>query len=371
MFDGFTLVIPEIKLPKFTNQNLLEMSMLLFFVFAMAEIFGAITSNSLSLLGDAASMSVDVCSYGCNIYGEWAKNNNWRATVRSRLVLEVAIPSISAIALLAVTVYITFDASSVLMHPPLKNDVYTNYLYGYSAVNLLVDAFCGYLFFSRGDDVFIEDSEIPQLSLDTSIHFDEEDEFGHLDDDFDLITRRVNSDSNGGVCCSNFTNLWASFFSMPTRRSTISECNVCCCITSQYFRCFSSSISHGNSSPDEATQGMYMQVATNSHSKNNNCTTDSDTINSPTEKPKNLNMMSAFIHIIGDTLRTVAMFFAAAVASITGIDGDICDAYSALIVAITIFILCAVLIHDIWCAALVIYNDENTNKTGQMPTHRR
>ena len=41
----------------------------------ISEIVGAGLSNSLSLLGDAASMSVDVSTYICNIYGEWAKNN--------------------------------------------------------------------------------------------------------------------------------------------------------------------------------------------------------------------------------------------------------------------------------------------------------
>eukprot|EP01037_Dinobryon_pediforme_P022979 gene22979-24301_t len=40
---------------------------------------------------------------------------------------------------------------------------------------------------------------------------------------------------------------------------------------------------------------------------------------------KNINMMSAFTHILGDTLRTVAVFLAALVSSLTGIDGDKCD----------------------------------------------
>lgn len=40
---------------------------------------------------------------------------------------------------------------------------------------------------------------------------------------------------------------------------------------------------------------------------------------------KNINMMAAFSHILGDTLRTVAEFMAALVSTITGIDGDECD----------------------------------------------
>lgn len=73
---------------------------------------------------------------------------------------------------------------------------------------------------------------------------------------------------------------------------------------------------------------------------------------------KNLNMMSAFTHIIGDTLRTFAMFAAALVATLTGIDGDICDAYAALVVTFTIVILCTSLVLDIWAAATDIWYDE-------------
>ena len=47
----------------------------------------------------------------------------------------------------------------------------------------------------------------------------------------------------------------------------------------------------------------------------------------------------AYLHIcyvlllmnVGDTLRTVAVFAAAFVSSVTGIDGDICDAWAAIV----------------------------------------
>ena len=61
---------------------------------------------------------------------------------------------------------------------------------------------------------------------------------------------------------------------------------------------------------------------------------------------------------MGDTMRTVAMFFAALISTVSGVDGDICDAYAALVVSFTILILCMNLVIDIYTAGLDIYRDE-------------
>ena len=45
---------------KVTNQTVLMVTTFLFAAFVVAEIIGALAGNSLSLLGDAAAMSVDV-----------------------------------------------------------------------------------------------------------------------------------------------------------------------------------------------------------------------------------------------------------------------------------------------------------------------
>lgn len=45
---------------KFTNQQVLIVTTILFGGFVAAEIVGALASNSLSLLGDASAMMVDV-----------------------------------------------------------------------------------------------------------------------------------------------------------------------------------------------------------------------------------------------------------------------------------------------------------------------
>lgn len=51
-----------------------------------------------------------------------------------------------------------------------------------------------------------------------------------------------------------------------------------------------------------------------------------------------LNMFSAFTHVGSDTLRTIAIYAGAIVASTTGIETGVCDAWAAIVVSVTIFI---------------------------------
>ena len=54
---------------------------------------------------------------------------------------------------------------------------------------------------------------------------------------------------------------------------------------------------------------------------------------------KNLNMMSAFTHVGGDTIRTISVLTAATVSLLSGIDGDICDAWAAIAVTHPLLLL--------------------------------
>ena len=58
------------------NQIILQVVTVLFFLFVIGEIIGAVISNSLSLIGDASAMSIDVISYLANMYAEHYKGNN-------------------------------------------------------------------------------------------------------------------------------------------------------------------------------------------------------------------------------------------------------------------------------------------------------
>merc|ERR1712146_642010 len=54
---------------------------------------------------------------------------------------------------------------------------------------------------------------------------------------------------------------------------------------------------------------------------------------------KNLNMISAFTHVGGDTMRPLSVFVAAAIATFTGVPGYLCDAWAAVVVSFTIVIM--------------------------------
>jgi Co/Zn/Cd efflux system component len=224
---------------------------------------------------------------------------------------------ISVISLVVVTVYISIDAIQLLNHPPLIDDVNVTYLYAFAAVNLLVDLICGLLFYLRGEEIFLEAHEIPTLSLDTSVAFDSDDEFGFLDSG--------DSDDELGV----------GGLHVGGHLSTSNHAKVAESTSMGFLRayCFSSSGSAESSGAKEVTAA------------------------GPGDK-KNLNMMSAFTHVLGDTLRTISVFFAALVSTLTGIDGDICDAWAAIIVAVTIVALCAHIMLEIRKAAVDIYYEQ-------------
>jgi Co/Zn/Cd efflux system component len=78
-----------------------------FLLFVILEMIGALKSNSLSLLGDAIAMSVDVFTYFANLYAEETKERQYNRSEFNKIVNEIGIPSFSVICLLSVTVYIT------------------------------------------------------------------------------------------------------------------------------------------------------------------------------------------------------------------------------------------------------------------------
>ena len=53
---------------RLTNVQVLQMSTLLFTLFVLAEVVAAYVSKSLSLLGDAAAMSIDVFTVSTSLF---------------------------------------------------------------------------------------------------------------------------------------------------------------------------------------------------------------------------------------------------------------------------------------------------------------
>lgn len=274
---------------KFPNQDLLGFAATSFFIFLVAELIAASISGSLSLLADAVAMyvnhisllyycfshcffnprGVDVATYGCNMLAERAKERESINSYWAKLYTEILIPLFAMLTLLLVTCYFTSEAVRVLQRPDRGEDkVNIVYLYTFSLINLVVDILCIGMFCVRGREVFIErqQSVLPQLSLDTSVHSEGSDEFGALDDD--------------------------DFFNEIDKEQEKEQ--------------------HPNS-PEK----------------------------------RNLNMMSAFVHMGGDSLRTAAVLAAALISTLSGASSDLCDAWSAIVVSLIIVLLMVPLAVDI------------------------
>jgi len=147
-----------------SNQHVLMVTCASFFLFVIGEIIGAVAGHSWSLLGDAAAMSVDVCTYFTNMVAERikAQSGGEPLSERTRLILEVAIPSFSVCALLGVTAYVTVGAVQDIITPPEGgDDVDISILYGFASANMLVDIISAYMFYRKGRDVFFANEHLP------------------------------------------------------------------------------------------------------------------------------------------------------------------------------------------------------------------
>lgn len=257
----------------FSNQTVLSITCISFSLFVIAEVIGAISANSWSLLGDAAAMSVDVISYFTNMCAERIKSGGGAISPRMQMSLEVHIPLFSVTLLVAVTIYVTVGAIGDIVTTPTDDDVDILFLWLFSSLNAVVDIVSGYMFYSKGTDVFYEDESLERRS--------------QLDADMSPNSKHAMVDENG-IRTSN------------------------------------------GSDPNE-----------------------NDVVPSPTSPAtndngsKNLNMISAFTHVGGDTLRTLSVFIAAAVATAGSIPGYLCDAWAAVFVSITIVIMIIPLLHEI------------------------
>ena len=230
-----------------TNQTVLSVTCASFLLFVVAEVIGAIAGHSWSLLGDAAAMSVDVVSYFTNMVAERIKSKNeGDISPKTQLILEVAIPSFSVIALIGVTIYVTIGAISDIITKPEDDEVDIFMLWLFSSLNAVVDVISAYMFYAKGKEVFYEQFE---------------------------------SSSDSGLDYVDSTH------NLNTPVNTIGD--------------------------DQGT------VTTG----------------------KNLNMISAFTHVGGDTLRTISVFIAACIATWTGIPGYLCDAWAAVVVSVTIVLM--------------------------------
>lgn len=248
-----------------------------FMIFVIAELAGALISNSLALLGDAAAMFVDVFTYMTNIYAEILKARHEEMDERTHFILEVIVPGTSLCCLLLVTAYVTVESVHVLVFPNDDHDeVDIMYLYGFSALNVFIDVFSSIMFFVKPNDaatdipfiVGIETTSTKQLAS---------------------IIRR---DSNSNIQ-NNSSERLGDYQVVP-----------------------SSSSGKGTSDKNSSRKSYNSGGSDSSHialepAKRNNSMTMTRRIN--------LNMVSAATHMIGDCLRTGSVIIAAMISSIEGV----------------------------------------------------
>ena len=280
---------------KVSNQCVLAITCAAFALFVIAEIIGALAGHSLSLLGDAAAMSVDVFSYLANMYAEYLKDSGHEITPRQKVIIEVLVPSFSVCALIGVTIYVVIDAIAVIIDPSSDggDDVNVLFLFCFAGVNMAVDILSALMFYCKGKEAFItagNDSKPTHVLLPP-----------HCEDQQQIFIR---SDE------------------VPTH--------------------------HVPLPPHFEGQQRVLIALSGEHSA---------PLTSEQEKA-NLNMISAFTHVTGDTFRTISIFVAAVVATVTDVPGNLCDAWAAVIVAITILFIVFPLIIEIYKAARKLQQEQ-------------
>mmetsp|Transcript_8414 Transcript_8414/g.10967 ORF Transcript_8414/g.10967 Transcript_8414/m.10967 type:complete len:285 (-) Transcript_8414:49-903(-) len=120
-----------------SNQTLLMFAAVSFLTFSIAEVFGALVSNSLSLLGDAATMIVDAMTYGLNMYAEYRKP---QVSAIEAMRYELYAPLFSVVVLFGISIYVIIDAIETLTDDSdSSEEVNDSIMLGFALVNLIFD----------------------------------------------------------------------------------------------------------------------------------------------------------------------------------------------------------------------------------------
>ena len=232
-------------------------------------------------------MSVDVFTYVINIYVEYVSNKGEALSSEMKLFLYAGVPLFSVLALTAVTIWIVLESLDVIFNPPSSGSVDVVFMFGFAAVNLLIDIISVLLFYRNYDTALYQQT----------------------------ISKRSTS------------------FAAVLRTPSKSACN-----------------SRGNSIVRFPSQDHLSQIDESSYrvSSQEGQPLHADTddrgrllsrlvfhqVDDVTAE-YNLNMWSAASHVSADTLRTFAVF-AGALASTVGVNSTVADAWAALICSATI-----------------------------------
>jgi Co/Zn/Cd efflux system component len=382
-----------------STQSVLFVTTASFFTFVVAVWFGAIFSHSLALLADAAAMSVDVITYALNMVAENLKGRMRAKHVgpgpapplppRTRFIIDVVVPCCSVLALLGTGAWIAHRAYGVLTasaepQPQAaeaegeaeaddEEDVNVGTLYVFSSINLFVDLLSVWMFYRKGQGVFENEDEAlaadsaPLLSPSSS----------PSTDDVQLVSGSL---ASGGFASVGASDAGADAREEPEKqgascrtRNASGSALVGSSGASGHYReafsasaCASASASAADVRVDvdvdaETGSDQDRVAAATAASANLSASAFNSSAASGRQSPspsaiklKNLNMMTAFLHVGADTIRTVAVFAAAAVAS-SGQDSALCDAWAAVLCTITVAFIVVPVLKEVRTNALALW----------------
>lgn len=227
-------------------------------------------------------MSIDVFSYFANMYAESVKDKGEEMSRELSFILHSGIPAFSLGSLMAVTIWILVSAVDIIINPPSEDDsVDVNVMYGFAAVNFVIDLLASMMFY---------------CNLDTALY----------------------STSNDDTTALNTEGLELS--QIKSKEAAIEE---------KSYLSFSYKENEERLGDVETSQAVIGDSAA----------TENEEVEEEGRVGKkcNLNMLSALSHVGADTLRTFAIFVGAAVGS-SGIDSAVADAWAAIVCSLTIMI---------------------------------
>lgn len=286
------------------------------------------------------------------MYAEWVKAKQGYLDGKTRYLLEVYIPSFSVMALLGVTIYIMSDAVRVIRnHGDDGEEVSVVFLYAFSCGNFAVDVFSSLMFYLRGTDGFKNYHHVVQVT--------------HGPDSMDSSSHHPFDAEQGGVGAhAGAAAAKHDHFVPPLRAHSLDE-------RTERFIHDSETTLHAHQQEKQQKMNRHSASATAvpvtavsaapaaaPATAHDGCSyqhgeTPCRSVSMTTVRKirNNLNMMSAFTHVGSDTMRTLSVFVAAVIASTTGYSGNLCDAWAAVVVSVTIFAAVIPLCAEIYKAA--------------------
>lgn len=286
------------------------------------------------------------------MYAESVKAKQGFLDGKTRYLLEVYIPSFSVMALLGVTIYIMSDAVRVIRnHGDDGDEVSVVFLYAFSCGNFAVDVFSSLMFYLRGSDGFKNYHTVVHIthgpdSLGSSSHHPLDPEQG-------------GAASHAGAAAGQHDH-----YVPPLRAHSLDE-------RTERFIHDSETTLHAHQQEKQQKMNRHATNATvapvaavpaapaaakagpghGDSYQHGEAPSRSMSMTAVRKIRNNLNMLSAFTHVGSDTMRTLSVFVAAVIASTTGYSGNLCDAWAAVVVSVTIFAAVIPLCAEIYKAA--------------------